>query len=68
MTWVRSSHCDANACIEVSRVGDFVVIRGTEAPEWPTTVSVDEWATFVAGVKNGDFDELPPDLRDVVKR
>src|SRR6185436_16240778 len=53
--WMKSTTCDANACIEVSRVGDFVVIRGTEAPEWPTTVSVDEWATFVAGVKNGDF-------------
>jgi hypothetical protein len=52
-----------DARVEVLRVGDFVVIRGTEAPEWPTTVTVDAWATFIEGVKSGYFDELPPDVR-----
>lgn len=52
-----------NACVEVLRVGDFVVIRGTETPEWPTTISVDAWTAFLAACKDGEFDELPPDIR-----
>jgi hypothetical protein len=54
---------NAGARVEVLRVGDFVVIRGTEAPEWPTTVTVDAWMAFLGRCKDGDFDELPPDVR-----
>lgn len=61
--WVRSSKCGTNgACAEVMAPGngwDFVRIRSSDEPGNYVVFSEDEWAAFVAGVKNGEFDPEP---------
>ena len=61
--WRTSRACDGGACVGVARHGDFVVIGNTANPEAPASrFSIQEWDAFVAGVKLGDFDDLPPAL------
>ncbi len=47
----------AQWCVSVRKNDDGVEVRSTRDPSL-TTVSFDddEWAAFVAGVKNGEFD------------
>jgi Domain of unknown function (DUF397) len=38
---------------------DAVVVRDSKNPDGPAlTFTPDEWAAFVAGAKNGEFDRL----------
>lgn len=57
--WTRSSFCNgASSCVEVRRLSDGrVVVRDGKDPDGPVLVlSAAEWAAFVAGVKDGEFD------------
>ena len=55
--WRRSSRCETGACVEVARVHSMIAIRDSKAVDGPVlTFSPQEWAAFVAGVRNGDFD------------
>jgi uncharacterized protein DUF397 len=55
-TWRRSRRCDTNHCVEAALVGDRVAIRDSKDPNGPVLrFSIDEWASFVAGLKEGDF-------------
>ena len=54
-----SSYCNAGGCVEVGRTSDGpVVVRDSKDPERRASLvfTADEWAAFVAGVKNGEFD------------
>jgi hypothetical protein len=53
----RSSFCNAGGCVEVAEVGsEQILVRGTGAPNLiPLAFSADQWAVFVAAVKNGEF-------------
>jgi hypothetical protein len=43
----------------VARRGDDVVLGNTSQPDGPTyTYTWVEWKAFLAGVKNGDFDDI----------
>lgn len=54
-----SSYCSAGSCVEVGRLPDgAVAVRDAKDPERATALEFtqEEWAAFVAGVKNGEFD------------
>lgn len=53
----KSARCEASACVEVTRdTYDTVLVRSSKWPEHIIVFDTDEWAAFLAGVKNGDFD------------
>ena len=57
--WVRSSCCDYGGCWEVKRLpSGAVVLRSTTTGEHVVGLST-EWEAFIAGVKAGQFDNLP---------
>jgi Domain of unknown function (DUF397) len=54
-----SSYCNAGGCVEVGlRPDGPVVVRDSKDPERQASLvfTAEEWAAFVAGVKNGEFD------------
>lgn len=56
LDWRRARHCSGGSCVEVAKDGDRYLIRGTRHPgSSPLQVDADEWAAFVAGIKDGDF-------------
>lgn len=57
LAWTRTSRC--KNCIEVSPQGDFVLIRDSMSPNQHIKVVTSEFQSFIAGVKQGDFDKLP---------
>jgi hypothetical protein len=61
--WTRARACSSNSCIEVKYDGHRdVLVRlrgGQDGFPWSgMAVSMGEWATFIAGVKAGDFDHI----------
>ncbi len=54
--WTRSSHC--KNCIEVSPRGEAVFLRDAEKPERTIEVPVEEFRSFLKGVKEGEFDSI----------
>jgi hypothetical protein len=55
--WRRSSLCAADSCVEASIAGDHVALRDSKDPDGPVLEFVNsEWAQFLAGARNGDFD------------
>jgi predicted secreted Zn-dependent protease len=56
ITWRRSSWCSANSCVEIADLPGGVAIRDSKSPEAPPlTFAADEWQSFIAGVKAGEF-------------
>ncbi|WP_181780848.1 DUF397 domain-containing protein [Pseudonocardia pini] len=53
-----SSFCSAGSCVAVGRTaeGGYAVIDTKDEAPRPLHFTSDEWAAFVAGVKNGEFD------------
>jgi hypothetical protein len=55
--WTTSSYCGDAGCVEVSVDGSHIGLRDPKRPGAPVlTFTRDEWITFVAGIKNGEFD------------
>lgn len=61
--WRKSSLCDSNACVEVAWIlgGDSssvseVAVRSSRNIFHTLSFTVEEWETFVEGVKAGEFD------------
>jgi hypothetical protein len=58
--WRTSSFSnDGTNCVELSIAtnGDAVAVRDTKDRNWPALVFTRaEWAAFLAGAKNGEFD------------
>jgi hypothetical protein len=50
-----SSFCQDGGCVGVTLVDGQVVVRNTNGGD-SATFSLDEWTTFIAGVKAGEFD------------
>ncbi|NUT31923.1 MAG: DUF397 domain-containing protein [Hamadaea sp.] len=65
LAWRKSRRSNASGnCVEVARLphGDGIAIRNSRSPEGPALVfTPDEIAAFVAGVRDGDFDDLVSD-------
>jgi predicted secreted Zn-dependent protease len=59
--WRTPLTCNGGACIKVAASGQAILIADSKQPEGPIlSYSHDEWQQFVAGIKNGDFDDLVP--------
>lgn len=57
--WRKSTRSGGNGgnCVEVASNLPVVAIRDSKNPDGPKlTFSPDRWASFVAGVKAGEFD------------
>jgi Domain of unknown function (DUF397) len=55
--WRRSSRCESDTCVEVARIDRTIAIRDAKDVDGPVLIfSAVEWAAFVAGVRNGEFD------------
>lgn len=56
--WIRA--CGSSSCVEVKFPGAFdeswVVVRSSDHPADFVSFSNEEWDTFVAAVKRGEFD------------
>ena len=58
-TWIRSSRCSLGDCCAVTFTRDAVGVKDTKRPDLePLWFTHAEWAAFVAGVKNGEFDPV----------
>ena len=59
LSWRKSRTCDGGACVIVARHGDSVVFGSTMQPNGPVYVYTEaEWKEFLAGAKQGDFDDI----------
>jgi hypothetical protein len=58
LTFVKSSHSVNNACVEVAVTADGGrAVRDSKNPQGPVHFYTrPEWAAFVDGVKDGEFD------------
>ena len=56
-----SSFCHLSGCVAVARDGDVVLVRHSGWPGAVLRFSVEEWAAFLLGVKDGEFDQLIPE-------
>lgn len=55
--WRRSSRCAVDSCVEVSLAVDRVALRDSKDRNGPVLeFDRSEWAEFLAGAHNGDFD------------
>ena len=55
--WRRSSFCSNGACVEVAFVDGNIAVRDSKDSTGSVQLyTADEWQSFVAGVKNGEFD------------
>jgi hypothetical protein len=56
--WMRSRACSSDGCVEVAHLADgSVAIRDSKNTNLPAHVfDREEWAAFIAGVRNGEFD------------
>jgi hypothetical protein len=65
LAWRKSRRSNASGnCVEVAQLprGAGVAIRNSRNPEGPALVFTrDEIAAFVAGIRDGDFDDIVTD-------
>lgn len=58
-TWFKSSYSGPNSdnCVEIAHVDGLTAVRDSKDRSQPALVfTPGEWAAFVAGVKDGEFD------------
>jgi predicted secreted Zn-dependent protease len=53
--WHRSSQCTNGACVEIAWLDKIVAIRNSAAPSTVIISTREDWARFVAGIKDGSF-------------
>lgn len=57
--WKKATRCDNSGpnCVEVAHTPEGTLVRDTKQPDSPVLrFTPDEWAAFVGGVKDGEFD------------
>lgn len=59
LTWHRPSRCDELSCIEATHHNGHIYVRDSKNPHTPPLdFTPAEWADFLTGIRNGDFDDL----------
>lgn len=59
--WRKSTASGGGECAEVAFAGESVLMRHSHHPTGPVLkFTHSEWAAFLAGVRNGEFDEDSP--------
>ena len=59
LAWRVARTCQGGSCVRVAYTGGTILIGDTKNPDGDVlTYTVSEWQEFVAGVKQGDFDDL----------
>jgi hypothetical protein len=58
LVWRKSNRCDSAACVEVAFVVGGVAMRDSKVTGGGAILRFtrDEWSSFVAGVREGDYD------------
>ena len=61
IAWRKSSYSAANGCVEVASLGDQIAVRDSKDRSGPLLLfSQMEWEAFLAGARDGEFDEILP--------
>ncbi len=56
--WIKAQASGENDCVEVHARPDGVDLRDSKDPDGPIlSYNRREWAAFMAGVREGDFDQ-----------
>jgi hypothetical protein len=59
LSWRVARNCNGGNCIRVAPIAEMIVIGDSKNPDGPLlSYSHAEWAAFVEGVRQGDFDDL----------
>jgi hypothetical protein len=59
LSWRVARLCNGGACVRVAANGDMVLVGDSKNPDGPVlSYSRPEWLAFVAGIRQGDFDDL----------
>jgi hypothetical protein len=59
LAWRVARMCNSGECVQVAAQGQMIYIGDSKAPDGPVlSYYPNEWDQFVAGVKNGDFDDI----------
>lgn len=57
--WFRACRCEEGTCVEVASADDGIAMRDSKDQDGPVLrFTRDEWAAFLTGAKEGDFDHL----------
>jgi predicted secreted Zn-dependent protease len=56
LSWKKSTASGGGACVEVARVGEMIIVRDSKDVLGSVlTFSEEEWRTFLAGTRSGQF-------------
>jgi hypothetical protein len=59
LSWRVAQRCNGGECVRVAAHGDSIMIGHTEYRDGPViSYTRAEWAAFVEGIKQGEFDDL----------
>lgn len=57
LVWRKSSYSGQGNCVEVAQAEATIFVRDSKNPTVaPLAFRTDEWAAFVSGVRDGEFD------------
>jgi hypothetical protein len=54
--WAKSARCESSHCVEAADLGPVKAVRDSTDPDARLTFCAAQWATFIAGVRFGEFD------------
>ncbi len=59
LIWRTALICNGGTCVKVAVSGQAVLVADSKTPDGTVLAYTPaEWRDFLAGVKNGDFDDL----------
>ncbi|HEY2508655.1 MAG TPA: DUF397 domain-containing protein [Streptosporangiaceae bacterium] len=59
LSWRVARKCNGGQCVRVAVHGDEILVGSTKQGGGPVLAySREEWATFVEGIRQGDFDDI----------
>lgn len=63
--WRKASFCASGECVEVAQRNGIIILRSSKGPHGIPVgprgrvhYTIQEWQTFLLGVKAGEFDDL----------